>query len=523
MKRWAQKVLDRHQTLLFNPTLDSCIDQDHPVRLFDEILAQQNWSGWNSRYVGRRGQPPIPPQVMASVILYGLSMGIRSSRRLEWACHNALDYIWLAQGRKIDHSTFCHFRTRFENELKSTFRQLGRLAIRIGLTQLNQVLFDGTRIKAHSNRDGATASTIKSRLAELDQQIEKMFSEARDADQKETDLFGEFVSPNRLPAKLGQLEKRRALLKKAQAVAEQTDRARQARSDSSKKPACVSVTDPDCRVMPNKEGGFAPNYTPVVAVDAQAGLILDAEVINSSDEAVCVEGMLDTIQDDYGEQPEQVSADAKFSTGAVLSQLHQRGVAAYMPVKTGVKTQDNPAVRSDPSRAVAQDDWPALPRSPQNKTLARECFIYNAEADCYYCPLGKKLEHVRDSVRKKTGTPVRVGHYGGVDCVDCPLAGECIKGNNARRTICRDEYEDLRDQSRARIQTPLGRELSKRRLSYTEGVFGLIKSWMGLRQFLLRGLDKVRTEWLWACTAYNLKRLVNEITRNRRELAALAS
>lgn len=523
MKRWAQKVLDRHQTLLFNPTLDSCIDQDHPVRLFDEILSQRNWSDWNSRYVGPRGQPPIPPQVMASVILYGLSMGIRSSRRLEWACHNALDYIWLSQGRKIDHSTFCHFRTKFETELKGTFRQIGRLALRIGLTRLNQVLFDGTRIKAHSNRDGATACAIESRIAELDRQIEKMFSEAHDADQKETDLFGASVSPNRLPAKLGQLEKRRALLKKAQEVAEQTDRNRQARSDSSKKPAHVSVTDPDSRVMPNKEGGFAPNYTPVVAVDAEAGLILDADVINSSDEAVCVEGMLDRIQDDYGQPPEQAAADAKFSTGAVLSALDRRGVEAYMPVKTGVKTRDNPAVRADPTQAVAPADWSKLPRSPQNKTLARECFIYDAQTDCYYCPLGKKLDHYRNSIRKKTGVGVRLRHYRGVGCANCPLAGDCIKGNNAHRTICRDAYEDLRDQSRARTQTPLGRELSKRRLGYTEGVFGLIKSCMGLRQFLLRGLEKVRTEWLWACTAYNLKRLVSEIINIRRSLAALSA
>ena len=522
MKRWAQKVLDRHQTLLFNPTLDSCIDQDNPVRLFDEILSQQSWSHWNSRYVGQRGQPPIPPQVTASVILYGLSMGMRSSRRLEWACHNALDYIWLAQGRKIDHSTFCHFRTKFETELKGLFGQIGRLAIRVGMTRLNQVLFDGTRIKAHSNRDGATASAIESRMAELDQQIEKIFTEAHDADQKETDLFGVSVSPNRLPAKLGQLEKRRALLKQAHQVAEQTDRARQRRSDSSQKPARVSVTDPDSRVMPNKEGGFAPNYTPVVAVDAQAGIILDADVINSSDEAVCVEGMLDTIQDDYGQQPEQVAADAKFSTGAVLSELDRRGVEAYMPVKTGVKTQDNPAVRADPTQAVAEADWPQLPRSPQNKTLARECFIYDAPTDCYYCPMGKKLDHYSNSVRKKTGTPVRVRQYRGV-CVGCPLAGDCIKGNNAHRTICRDGYEDLRDQSRARMQTPRGRELSKRRLSYTEGVFGLIKSCMGLRQFLLRGLAKVRTEWLWACTAYNLKRLVNEINNTRCSLAALSA
>ena len=153
------------------------------------------------------------------------------------------------------------------------------------------------------------------------------------------------------------------------------------------------------------------------------------------------------------------------------------------------------------------------------KVLDRhQTLLFNPTLDSCIDP-----DHHHDSIRKKTGTEVRVRHYHGAGCTNCPLAGECIKGNNGRRTICRDEYEDLREQSRARTQTPVGRELSQRRLSYTEGVFGLIKSWMGLRQFLLRGLAKVRIEWLWACTAYNLKRLVSEIARLRRNFAALAA
>jgi hypothetical protein len=38
-------------------------------------------------------------------------------------------------------------------------------------------------------------------------------------------------------------------------------------------------------------------------------------------------------------------------------------------------------------------------------------------------------------------------------------------------------------------------------------VFGIIKSVLGFRQFLLRGMAKVSTEWTLVCLAYNLKRL----------------
>ena len=60
-------------------------------------------------------------RIMAGAILYGLTHGIRSSRRLEWACGNAVDFMWLVEGRTIDHSTFCDFRTKFQRELKDLF------------------------------------------------------------------------------------------------------------------------------------------------------------------------------------------------------------------------------------------------------------------------------------------------------------------------------------------------------------------------------------------------------------------
>jgi transposase len=42
-----------------------------------------------------------------------------------------------------------------------------------------------------------------------------------------------------------------------------------------------------------------------------------------------------------------------------------------------------------------------------------------------------------------------------------------------------------------------------------EPVFGQIKQARGFRQFLLRGLDKVRGEWAMICTAHNLLKLAN--------------
>jgi hypothetical protein len=60
---------------------------------------------------------------------------------------------------------------------------------------------------------------------------------------------------------------------------------------------------------------------------------------------------------------------------------------------------------------------------------------------------------------------------------------------------------------RYRLKTPAGKALYKLRQQTVEPVFGIIKSVMGFRQFLLRGLVKVSLEWELVCLAYNFRRL----------------
>lgn len=92
MSGWNQAPLPRDQILLFPETLGDRIPQDHSVRLFAEILDGLDWSRWERHYVLVAGQPPIHPKVVAAAIIYGLTHGIRSSRRLEWARGHAVDF-----------------------------------------------------------------------------------------------------------------------------------------------------------------------------------------------------------------------------------------------------------------------------------------------------------------------------------------------------------------------------------------------------------------------------------------------
>ena len=58
-----------------------------------------------------------------------------------------------------------------------------------------------------------------------------------------------------------------------------------------------------------------------------------------------------------------------------------------------------------------------------------------------------------------------------------------------------------------RLTTPEGKKLYALRKQMPEPVFGIIKSVMGFRQFLLRGLEQVRGEWSLMTMAWNMKRL----------------
>ena len=367
MDYWAKAPMDRNQIALFAPTLDSWIPEDHPVRLFDEILSRLDWSDWESHYFGCVGQPPIRPRILAGVILYGMSIGMRSSRSLERACANSIDYLWLTSGRRIDHSTICNFRTKFHQELKDVFRQIGRISMAMGLIRLNQVGLDGTRIRSNnSKKQILSADTIEKQLAELDEQIETIFSEAQAADEEERDLFGS-TSPSSLPPKLSALHKRKEVLEKALELEKKIQARRHRHTKVSSKGPGVPVTDPDSSILPNKEGGMAPNYTPTAAVDSHRGFLVDADVNGDGYESQTTVPSVDRIEETFDKKPEKLLADSAHGTGKNLQELKDRDIEAYILPQNCATETNNPAQRDDLTKAVPKSDWEKLPRKSQLK------------------------------------------------------------------------------------------------------------------------------------------------------------
>ncbi len=77
----------RVQQVLFPPSIKDFVPHNHLAHfVLDLVRNNLDLSGILARYSELRGQPPYHPALMTSLLLYGYSRGIYSSRRIERAC-----------------------------------------------------------------------------------------------------------------------------------------------------------------------------------------------------------------------------------------------------------------------------------------------------------------------------------------------------------------------------------------------------------------------------------------------------
>lgn len=352
---WAKAILGREQLVLFPRRLDEAIPADHHVRLLDAILARLDWSKWEAGYDLHRGQPPIHPRVLAGVILYGLLTRLRSSRLLEEALLVRLDFRWLAEGRSIDHTTLSEFRRKHPEALKDLFVQIGTLAREMGWLTLAALAFDGTRMRANNRRRGTrTLDELHDMKQELAKKFAELEAQAAAADAADHESFGH-NSAHALADEMADVARRQQQVDAALA-----EWARIAASGETV-PNRLPLTDPQSRVTPNKEGGFAPNDTPLATVDVASGMIVNADVIAHTDEDKHLIPAIEEVQDQFGlASPPPTLADGMMASGENLAACAERGIDLYSPIK-GQSDADNPALRDDPRQPVPEAQRDKLP------------------------------------------------------------------------------------------------------------------------------------------------------------------
>ena len=510
MSGWAKAPESRDQIVLFPTRLDDVVPQDHCVRLLDEILERLDWSAWEAKYHLQFGQPPIHPRVVAGVLLYGLLTRIRSSRALENAVQERIDFRWLVEGRSLDHTTISKFRRAHSAELGRSFVAICRTARELGLVTLERLGYDGTRVRANNRRTGTrTPDELRKERDELAAKFADYERQAREQDARDEEAFS-LHGPLELPAELRNKGPRLEKLNQVLAKMEQSKHA------GRKSPKRIPRTDLDARVMPNKDGGCAPNYTPVATVDIAGGLIVHADVLNEVNEDGYLLKAVDEVvgEFDLTESPPDVLADGLIGTGANLAGCAERGIDLYSP--SGMPDPAaNPCLRDDPTQPVSPQVMDRIPmhtvKAGQPRQIDKSAFLYDEQRNCYWCPQGKPLTS-KGTTSEATASGRRIRERFRADpeaCAGCPLRDRCLTGKTKAREINREQYETQRTTHAEKMATPEAQAIYKERRHAGERPFATIKQMFGLRQFLLRGLVNVTTEWLWAVLAFNLHRLMS--------------
>lgn len=159
--------------------------------------------------------------------------------------------------------------------------------------------------------------------------------------------------------------------------------------------------------------------------------------------------------------------------------------------------------------ACERQGWMVVMPEAQQRALEwpyhKDRFTYDEGTDSYICPQGQALRFRR--AKRTRGTLVREYRALGAVCRRCSAFGTCTKNDVWGRRLEIRPHEPALRRHRAWMETDEAKAAYGKRKQLVKPAFGILKEQMGLRRFLLRGLDNVRAEWTMLATAFNLRTL----------------
>ncbi len=521
MTRFREPEHPREELVLFTKRLDDAIPLDHPVRVFDDILDADAFvpviEEMKKKYDGLTGRMPFCPSYLVRLYIYGMLNRLRSTRRLEDACRNRIDVMWLMCGQIPDHTTIAKFVKRHKKELRALLGKTVWVGVEANLLSYKMLGVDGTRIHANASVGSVRKKPrLADKLEAISQTIEELEEEWRANERKEQGVLGTasapWTPPTSLerPKRLAMMEERK---KKLQKALDEIAR-REAEATRAVQPV-NSMTDPESRVMRGKKGGKAePHYNAQVARDEGVGLITASEISDAPSDSGKAVPLADQSEANCGRQHDALSADALYNTGPDLRALEERGIVTYMPDSDGRATKLSDTAQEallamKGGIDLTEEQQKALP-CKKNSGFPKEWFTFDAARDEYVCPAGERLRRVGRNKKEQGYGTVNRDVYGGCSgCGTCKYASICQDKVRAKgRRIYRDEYESYRVRVRGRMATDEGKAAYNQRSHLAETPFAFILENLGLRQFLHRGRELVAVEWDLACTAMNIKTLM---------------
>lgn len=460
------------QAFLLPPSLHDFVDEDHPAHVVNDLVDQLDLSALEARY-GNLGQPAYHPRLMVKVILYGFSVGVFSSRKLERACRENLAFKYLAAMETPDFRTFIEFRQRHREDMKGVYVQTVKLARALGLARLGAVALDGSKVDADTSKHKAMSyGRMLEEEKRLRAEIDELLQTADATDEQEDQAYGSDADGYRVGEELARREQRLKKIQEVKAALEERERREHPGGPIDPKTQ-VSFADHDARCFAKKGDGTRYVYNLQIAVDMDSQIIVANHIEDSVSDAHAAEPVLESLEQDLGQVPEELVTDAGYGNQATLRSCQQRAVT--------------------PVCATAREG------KEGQGTGKLDRLTYHGDQDQFVCPHGHVFvftqEHAASGTRTyKTPEPVpcACGHDETAD------GREVIRVGQSH--LAKRELQQI-------LAQPGRRDLYRRRKCTVEPPFGQIKVGMGFRRFLYRGHENVRSESNLVCAAFNLKKI----------------
>lgn len=395
-----------------------------------------------------RGQPPFHPRMMAALLVYAYCTGVYSSRRIQRACERDAGFRVLVGDDAPNFRTISDFRRLHLGELEGLFVQVLRLCAEAGMVKLGHVSLDGSKVKANASRHKAMSyKRMKQEQQRLHEEISSLLAKAEATDEAEDVTHGIDVRGDELPDELARRQSRLEKIAAAKAALEEEAR--------------VLAEFEEQRRRKQDEERRAAGKKPV------------------------------------NRKPVQREPDPKAQHNFTDPESN------IMKTSQGFDQCGNAQIAATEEQIIVASD---VTREPNDKQQL-EPMVQEAKSNLEAAGVDEKIE----TLTADSGyySQENVSYLEGED-IDPYIATERLRRNEQAEPSPRGPIPtDMTPKQRMarKLRTKKGRETYAKRKGTVEPVFGQIKQARGFRQFLLRGLDKMRGEWSLVCMAHNVLKL----------------
>ncbi len=438
------------QTYLLPPSPRDWLPDSDLVYFMLDVVQAMDLSAITRKYEqDDRGAPPYHPRMMVTLLLYSYCVGVYSSRRIQKRCERDAAYRVIVGDDVPDFRTISDFRKLHLPELQGLFVEVLKLCAAAGLVKVGLVSLDGAKVKANASRHKAMSYEYMQKEEErLHKEITELLAKAKSADEAEDAMHGSDQRGDELPAELSRRESRLARIQEAKKALE-TQALEAARAEEQRR---------DTQDEQRRQAGETVRKRKPVDTAPKPKAQYNFTDPESKIMKVSNKGF-----DQCG------NAQAVANEEQII-------IAADVTPQANDKRQVVPMVEQ------SQENLQAAGVEEKIGALDADTGYFSEENVSYL--EGEQIDAYISTERLK--------HHEKIPLVP---KGRPPKDLTAKQRMAR------------KLRTKRGRETYAKRKGMIEPVFGQIKHARGFRQFLLRGLEKMRGEWSLVCMTHNLLKL----------------